>query len=362
MKHKVTMVCFLLLLMSSCNNEDFWPESAVPKIESLLADRVYCSYRQKVNLTVEASGPEGYALSYRWLCTEGKFLTGEEKQMIWQAPEKEGPVTILVIAAAGSSAQTVQKEIVLHVRPEVQANYVDEAITISPEGNVGIHMDNPAYPLEVNGTIKGESVLAGSGDFTGNLVAGQLSAAVGNFSGNLVAGSGNFTGNLNSGSSRVAGDLTAAEGNFSGNLVAGRGNFGGNVNTSGSYLMDGKSLFTDYLEFSVPITYTTDTWFVLDESRFTTGTWIFQVYFRSAELGGAIYSAYVSGVLSMFYHTNDTATQEIPISIGSHAICGRTIRMQYRHKMGQVHPSIDMLISETVTSPVTFTVKAVKVF
>jgi hypothetical protein len=86
----LAMVVAVLLLASSCS-------SAWPVITSLEAEAEWVAPLDSLQVTCNASGPDGDELIYEWSTTGGN-ITGTGPEVIWAAPEEVGmyDVTVMV--------------------------------------------------------------------------------------------------------------------------------------------------------------------------------------------------------------------------------------------------------------------------
>jgi hypothetical protein len=134
---------------------------------------------------------------------------------------------------------------------EVQAGgSMYERLRIIPNGNIGINMTNPAYTLDVNGTIDATTYTGGSVSVSGSILAGNNIAATGNLTNggfDFILGNTDQSSRGNSGSSRALVKNTGSvlqinhNGDFTGGTEV-QGNFFrtiGNSNTIGNIITTG---------------------------------------------------------------------------------------------------------------------------
>jgi len=84
----VTVVIVVLLLASSCDSQR-------PVIVSLEAEAEWVAPLDSLQVTCNASDPDGDELSYEWSTTGGS-ITGTGSEVIWTAPEEVGMYDITV--------------------------------------------------------------------------------------------------------------------------------------------------------------------------------------------------------------------------------------------------------------------------
>lgn len=84
-----------------------------PEINSLTADAVWTLRSGSLNVTCDATDPDGDELSYEWV-TDGGNITGTETEVVWTAPAEVGiyHITVVVTDAHGS-ADTITLPITL---------------------------------------------------------------------------------------------------------------------------------------------------------------------------------------------------------------------------------------------------------
>jgi len=85
----VTLVIVVLLLASSCDSQR-------PVITNLEAQAEWIAPLGSLQVTCNASDPDGDELSYEWSTTGGN-ITGTGSQVIWTAPEEVGMYDITVV-------------------------------------------------------------------------------------------------------------------------------------------------------------------------------------------------------------------------------------------------------------------------
>jgi len=85
----VTLVIVVLLLASSCDSQR-------PVITNLEAQAEWIAPLGSLQVTCNASDPDGDELSYEWATTGGN-ITGTGSQVIWTAPEEVGMYDITVV-------------------------------------------------------------------------------------------------------------------------------------------------------------------------------------------------------------------------------------------------------------------------
>jgi hypothetical protein len=86
-RYLVIMAAAVLLLASSC---------VAPIITSLESEPNWTAPLDSLNVTCDASDPDGGELSYEWSTTGGN-ITGTGPEVIWTAPEKIGMYDITVV-------------------------------------------------------------------------------------------------------------------------------------------------------------------------------------------------------------------------------------------------------------------------
>ena len=78
-----------------------------PQINSLIADAVWILPSGSLNLTCDASDPDGDELSYEWTATGGD-VTGTGAVVIWTAPEEVGVYQVAVVVTDGNGSSATK--------------------------------------------------------------------------------------------------------------------------------------------------------------------------------------------------------------------------------------------------------------
>ncbi len=93
-----------------------------PEINSLTADAVWTLRSGSLNVTCDATDPDGDELSYEWV-TDGGNITGTETEVVWTAPAEVGIYYVTVVAKDGhgrEDARSVSISVVLGTPPTIE--------------------------------------------------------------------------------------------------------------------------------------------------------------------------------------------------------------------------------------------------
>jgi hypothetical protein len=101
----VIVAAAVLLLASSCNSQR-------PVITSLEAEAEWTAPLGSLQVTCNASDPDGDDLSYEW-STSGGNITGTGPEVIWNAPEEVGMYDITVVVDDGQSRKDTESLVLI---------------------------------------------------------------------------------------------------------------------------------------------------------------------------------------------------------------------------------------------------------
>ena len=93
-----------------------------PEINSLTADAVWTLRSGSLNVTCDATDPDGDELSYEWV-TDGGNITGTETEVVWTAPAEVGIYYVTVVAKDGhgrEDTRSVSISVVLGTPPTIE--------------------------------------------------------------------------------------------------------------------------------------------------------------------------------------------------------------------------------------------------
>ena len=101
----VIVAVAVLLLASSCNG-------LRPVITSLEAEAEWTAPLDSLQVTCNASDPDGDELSYEWSTTGGN-ITGTGSEVIWTAPEEVGMYDITVVVEDGQGRKDTESIVLI---------------------------------------------------------------------------------------------------------------------------------------------------------------------------------------------------------------------------------------------------------
>jgi len=101
----VTVAVVVLLLASSCNSQR-------PVITSLEAEAEWTAPLDSLQVTCNASAPDGDELSYEWSTTGGN-ITSTGPEVIWTAPEEVGMYDITVVVEDGQGREDTESLVLI---------------------------------------------------------------------------------------------------------------------------------------------------------------------------------------------------------------------------------------------------------
>jgi len=101
----VIIAAAVLLLASSCNSQR-------PVITSLEAEAEWTAPLDSLQVTCNASDPDGDELSYEWSTTGGN-ITGTGPEVIWNAPEEVGMYDITVVVEDGQGRKDTESIVLI---------------------------------------------------------------------------------------------------------------------------------------------------------------------------------------------------------------------------------------------------------
>jgi len=101
----VIVAAAVLLLASSCNG-------LRPVITSLEAEAEWTAPLDSLQVTCNASDPDGDELSYEWSTTGGN-ITGTGSEVIWTAPEELGMYDITVVVEDGQGRKDTESIVLI---------------------------------------------------------------------------------------------------------------------------------------------------------------------------------------------------------------------------------------------------------
>ena len=101
----VIVAAAVLLLASSCNG-------LRPVITSLEAEAEWTAPLDSLQVTCNASDPDGDELSYEWSTTGGN-ITGTGSEVIWTAPEEVGMYDITVVVEDGQGRKDTESIVLI---------------------------------------------------------------------------------------------------------------------------------------------------------------------------------------------------------------------------------------------------------
>ena len=101
----VIVAAAMLLLASSCNSQR-------PVITSLEAEAEWIAPLGSLQVTCNASDPDGDDLSYEWSTTGGN-ITGTGPEVIWNAPEEVGMYDITVVVEDGQGRKDTESLVLI---------------------------------------------------------------------------------------------------------------------------------------------------------------------------------------------------------------------------------------------------------
>ncbi len=101
----VIIAAAVLLLASSCNSQR-------PVITSLEAEAEWTAPLDSLQVTCNASDPDGDELSYEWSTTGGN-ITGTGPEVIWNAPEEVGMYDITVVVENGQGRKDTESIVLI---------------------------------------------------------------------------------------------------------------------------------------------------------------------------------------------------------------------------------------------------------
>ena len=93
-----------------------------PEINSLTADAVWTLRSGSLNVTCDATDPDGDELSYEWV-TDGGNITGTETEVVWTAPAEVSIYYVTVVAKDGhgrEDTRSVSISVVLGTPPTIE--------------------------------------------------------------------------------------------------------------------------------------------------------------------------------------------------------------------------------------------------
>jgi RecJ-like exonuclease len=93
-----------------------------PTINSLIADADWTLPSGSLNVTCDASDPDGDELGYEWTATGGN-ITGTGPEVIWTAPQQVGVYNVTVVVSDGhgrTDTRAVPLSVVLGTPPTVE--------------------------------------------------------------------------------------------------------------------------------------------------------------------------------------------------------------------------------------------------
>jgi len=93
-----------------------------PEINSLTADAVWTLRSGSLNVTCDATDPDGDELSYEWV-TDGGNITGTETEVVWTAPAEVGIYYVTVVAKddhGREDTRSVSISVVLGTPPTIE--------------------------------------------------------------------------------------------------------------------------------------------------------------------------------------------------------------------------------------------------
>ena len=139
------------------------------------------------------------------------------------------------------------------------------------------------------------------------------------------------------------------------------------LDVKGDYYIDGNRIAQTYYSGTTQVQYSSGTWFsVINTGNLgsASGYFLINVEFSSGGNGGVIGDTELLIMASMHHGTNTTETHPAPISMGTHYGQGYQIdaRTQLTTAAADGKTYLQLLIPETVTSAVTFSWHAIKLF
>ena len=118
-----------LLLALSCTTPANNSENREPIINSLQAQADETLPSESVQVTCDASDPDGDELSYNWSASGGR-IDGEGATITWIAPDSAGPynVTVVVSDGHGGSATASLSISVVPSQPPIQPPIIEDLV------------------------------------------------------------------------------------------------------------------------------------------------------------------------------------------------------------------------------------------
>jgi hypothetical protein len=138
------------------------------------------------------------------------------------------------------------------------------------------------------------------------------------------------------------------------------------IDVVGSYYLGARRIIQSYYSGTVNVQYSSGVWFNLFSTTnlgSASGVYLVKINFHSASSGGGIYHCDLVAIVSMSHYTNNTDTHTVPFHVGAHATNGRVIQMRTQlTASAEGVTKLQLNISETVTSAVTFNWYAIRLF
>ena len=120
-----------------------------PTITSLVADADWTLPSGNINVTCNATDPDGDEPSYEWMASGGN-ITGTGTRVVWTAPEQVGAYNITVVVTdgyGGSDTATLPVTVVTGQPPIIEELKVT---TICRDGKYKLKTDNSKFKVEEN--------------------------------------------------------------------------------------------------------------------------------------------------------------------------------------------------------------------